>query len=306
MAFAQSPAQFLCTEDHLRKILSKTEGQSPFKKEQKFLPKNNHSPFGNFPQDYKIPKKNPEPEFSLHPTHTASQAPVQGSGFVKRRAGSGGMTSSLKRGKEKPVVNPPRAGAFNRRPIPPSEFRRFYDRGDLPIAISHGSGNKIAWKFPIEQMDYHHYLPIFFDGIREKQDPYRFLAIQGVNDMLENGGNKVLPVIPQLIIPLKTALNTRDADIICVTLKLIQKLVTCADMIGEALVPYYRQILPIFNIFKQRNLNSGDFIEYSQRKRINLGDLIQETLELLETTGGEDAFINIKYMIPTYESCVLN
>jgi hypothetical protein len=29
-------------------------------------------------------------------------------------------------------------------------------------------------------------------------------------------------------------------------------------------------------------------------------------LQLLETHGGEDAFINIKYMIPTYESCVLN
>jgi len=37
-----------------------------------------------------------------------------------------------------------------------------------------------------------------------------------------------------------------------------------------------------------------------------MGDLIQETLELFEQTGGEDAFINIKYMIPTYESCVLN
>jgi hypothetical protein len=37
-----------------------------------------------------------------------------------------------------------------------------------------------------------------------------------------------------------------------------------------------------------------------------LGDLIQQTLELFETHGGEDAFINIKYMIPTYESCVLN
>jgi hypothetical protein len=53
-------------------------------------------------------------------------------------------------------------------------------------------------------------------------------------------------------------------------------------------------------------MNSGDGIDYSQRKRENLGELIQETLELFETTGGEDAFINIKYMIPTYESCVLN
>lgn len=89
-------------------------------------------------------------------------------------------------------------------------------------------------------------------------------------------------------------------------LKIIQKLVLSGEMIGEALVPYYRQILPIFNIFRNNNTSIGDKIEYSQRKRLNLGDLIGETLELLEQTGGEDAFINIKYMIPTYESCVLN
>ena len=34
-------------------------------------------------------------------------------------------------------------------------------------------------------------------------------------------------------------------------------------------------------------------------------DLIMETLELLEKYGGEDAFINIKYMIPTYESSMM-
>ena len=57
---------------------------------------------------------------------------------------------------------------------------------------------------------------------------------------------------------------------------------------------------------------------------MNMGDLIQETLELFEIYGGlfykrffsfiqsltsfhflgRDAFINIKYMIPTYESVV--
>jgi hypothetical protein len=158
----------------------------------------------------------------------------------------------------------------------------------------------------VEQLDYHHYLPIFFDGLREKHDPYRHLAIQGTFEMLEKGGSKVLPVIPQVIIPIKTALNSRDPDVICVMLKMLQKLVSCGDMIGEALVPYYRQILPVLNIFKQRNVNLGDKIDYSQRKRQNMGELIQETLEVFEQTGGEDAFINIKYMIPTYESCVLN
>ena len=89
-------------------------------------------------------------------------------------------------------------------------------------------------------------------------------------------------------------------------MKILQALVMCSDTIGEALVPYYRQILPVMNLFKIKNMNMGDKIDYSQRKGQNLGELIQQTLELFEIHGGEDAFINIKYMIPTYESCVLN
>ena len=72
---------------------------------------------------------------------------------------------------------PPKAGANKKRQIAPSEFRRFYDRGDLPIQIEHGLPNKIAWKIEVNKLDYHHYLPIFFEGMREKQDPYRFLAV---------------------------------------------------------------------------------------------------------------------------------
>lgn len=93
--------------------------------------------------------------------------------------------------------------------------------------------------------------------------------------MLEKGGAKVLPVIPQLIIPIKTALNTRDPEIIAITLKILQALVVCSDTIGEALVPYYRQILPVMNLFKVKNQNMGDKIDYAQRKGQNLGDLIQ-------------------------------
>lgn len=85
----------------------------------------------------------------------------------------------------------------------------------------------------------------------------------------------------------QVALNTRDDDIIAIILKVLQKLVRSGEMIGEALVPYYRQILPIFNIYKNKNLIIGDKIEYGQRKKNVLGDLIQETLELFELTGGE-------------------
>ena len=51
-------------------------------------------------------------------------------------------------------------------------------------------------------------------------------------------------------------------------------------------------------------MNIGDKIDYGQRHNKRIGELIQDTLEILEKHGGEDAYINIKYMIPTYESCM--
>ena len=107
-------------------------------------------------------------------------------------------------------------------------------------------------------------------------------------------------------LPLSRSREQRDSQIICTVLKVLQQMVVSGEMIGEALVPYYRQILPVFNLFRNKNKNLGDGMDYGQQKRKTLGDLITETLEMLEVNGGEDAFINIKYMIPTYESCVLN
>ena len=56
------------------------------------------------------------------------------------------------------------------------------------------------------------------------------------------------------------------------------------------MVPYYRQLLPIFNLYRNHNKNIGDKIDYAQRKKKNLGDLIQETLEIMEMNGGEVQF----------------
>lgn len=206
------------------------------------------------------------------------------------------------------VIEAPSAhSTIPRSPNESTQFRKFYERGDLPIALEHDTkGNKIAWKVEIEKLDYHHYLPLFFDGLKNTKHPHSFFACQGAHDMLEHGGHKVLPVIPQLIIPIREALESRNPDVVCTTLKILQHLITCADLVGEALVPYYRQILPVINIFKNKNINVGDRIDYGQQRRENVGDLINETLELLEKHGGEDAFINIKYMVPTYESCLLN
>ncbi len=43
--------------------------------------------------------------------------------------------------------------------------------------------------------------------------------------------------------------------------------------------------------------NLGDGIDYGQRNYDCLGELISDTLALFEQKGGDDAFINIKYMV---------
>ena len=63
---------------------------------------------------------------------------ARGSAILKKGDGLGGKCSSLLKPKEKPPVQKPRAGAIVRRQIPVSEFRLFYDRGDLPVTIEHG------------------------------------------------------------------------------------------------------------------------------------------------------------------------
>ena len=65
---------------------------------------------------------------------------------------------------------------------------------------------------------------------------------------------------------------------------------------------WHAQLLPILNLYMARNKNLGDAIDYAQREATCLGELVAAALALLERTGGPDAFINIKYMVPTYES----
>ena len=83
----------------------------------------------------------------------------------------------------------------------------FYERNDMPVVVSfEGANRKIEWKVELEMLDYHHYLPIFFEGLREPEDPSKFLADRGCEEMILGGRDKILPVLPQLIIPIKNAL----------------------------------------------------------------------------------------------------
>lgn len=215
-------------------------------------------------------------------------------------------SSYLRKAPKKTSKAPQKRGIYSNQKNFTSDFRIYYDRGDIPIRVHHsGSLNKIKWNIAPNQIDLKHFLPLFVDGLKEKLDPYRFLAILGSFELLEKNSTKdIIECLPLIIMPLKTALNTKDMDVIAIICKFLQKLLNDHPNSGKDLVPYYRQLLPVFNLLKNRNCFLGDKIEYNQRKSLNIGDLINQTLELMEVTGGEDAFINIKYMVPTYESYV--
>jgi hypothetical protein len=77
----------------------------------------------------------------------------------------------------------------------------------MPVVVCFsGASRKIEWKVKIDMLDYHHYLPIFFEGLREQTEPSKFLADRGIDELIIGGPEKLLPVLPQLILPIKYAL----------------------------------------------------------------------------------------------------
>jgi len=48
---------------------------------------------------------------------------------------------------------PPSTDAFRSKSSAPTNFRKFYERGDFPVALEHDTkGNKIAWKVIIDMI----------------------------------------------------------------------------------------------------------------------------------------------------------
>ncbi len=287
-----NPSSQLLNEDALKSIVFRSFQKNWDKMRLKHAAPNKQSPFGDFPKDF-LKKKDEElylMEVEKHKDTTINQ---KHENIQKQTLKSTAFISLTKPTKDKPKLS----GALRPRFITASSFRLHYDRGDLPIQVEHDKGAKIKWKEEaFEDFNYKLFLPIFVDGIREKTDPYRFLAIQGTFDLLDKVKDAVIKVIPDLIPPLKTALNTRDPEIIAIALKVIQKLVLSSELAGDVLVPFYRQLLPIFNMYKNKNSNLGDKFEYSQRKKNVLGDLVQETLEIMEMNGGDVSIIFILRM----------
>lgn len=97
-----SYASTMIVEDHLKKMLASTSNK-PFKAaDNKLLPRNQHSAFGDFPREYLPPKKATVTNVEPIDTHELSIA-AKAISILKKGEGSGGKAVSLAKPKERPT-----------------------------------------------------------------------------------------------------------------------------------------------------------------------------------------------------------
>lgn len=186
---------------------------------------------------------------------------------------------------------------------PPTDFQKYYARGDFPVSVSfNGAIRKLKWLVDPTAIDLGRYLPLFLLGLTETQEPFVFLGEETSLQSIANNGDKLADILPDLVLPIKAALDSSNPTVVVRGLRVLQAMLRVNKKLAEALVPFYKNLLPAFNRSVHRNLHLSDQTEFSQQKRTNVSDLMIETLGLLEAHGGPDAFANIKYMVPIYES----
>ncbi|ETV78124.1 hypothetical protein H257_08328 [Aphanomyces astaci] len=177
-----------------------------------------------------------------------------------------------------------------------SEFRRYFDQNELPMTVETQNGDRnIVWTTPLETLDYTHILPICCSGLQESVEPYPSLAFKATMELLEHGmaDTRVLKSLASIMSHVKAALSTRDKEVVHRVLLVVQQLAVC-DGVGEALGEYYRAILPLCNLLKDKRLGTGD----SMTK-----ELIQDTLEILDAYGKDDAHHQIQHHVPGFQHC---
>lgn len=154
-------------------------------------------------------------------------------------------------------------------------------------------------------------------------EPYQLVAQQGIMNMIHHGGTQqehssgqILACLQEdqimnLVTPIKDNLFTRVPETMKATLLVLKELVRACPMVAESLVPYYRQILHVCNLFISKRINCGDQRDtgevwtFADKQRTDtVSDLILQVLDILNHFGGDDAYVNIKYLVPTYESNV--
>lgn len=170
-----------------------------------------------------------------------------------------------------------------------TNFGYVYSAGGIPCRLNfNGSKMKLQWNIPPTELNYVPVLEICFEGLLETDHPYKFAARECIKEMLsaEHSYEKVLPLLPKLILLLRKALESNIEDIFIEGMEVIKRL---SFLLKEQLNQY------LFLVLQQINRRSFK-LKYKER--------VFNLLRDFEDNGGEEAYKIIKNKIPTYNSMI--
>lgn len=129
-----------------------------------------------------------------------------------------------------------------------SPFLRAFTSGRIPCRLVHGSvRNRLAWNTSIDDLDYNPVLVLLAEGLRETAHPLPFISRQGFAELLGNvnARPKVVPLVSQLINPIKLALSSSDDDVFEGALNALTQLST---VVGSELDKHLKTYLSIVSL----------------------------------------------------------
>ncbi len=207
----------------------------------------------------------------------------------------------------RPSIPAPVAGGLTPQHVPvPANYVAARDDGSLPVRMAGADANgaaSVRWAVPIESVDVGAVLPLLVDGLRDDTDVGRFVAAQGACELADAAACRgaLLPHVPALVEPLRSALSTRQPHILCAALRLLARLVRI-DAVGLAFRPYFgkllAQVAPL--LLRRATFPSGDGFDHATDRAISPDDLAAALLPLLEAHGGPGAGAEIRRTIPSY------
>ena len=189
-------------------------------------------------------------------------------------------------------------------PVSRGSFAR--DAGNLPIRVKH--------------LDFGYYLPLFVEGLSEKEAPYDYVAVQATRDLIAVGGRdcRLFTLLPVVVSKVRVLLKSEDPVVFHRGLEVVRLLMTCdaetaepgfENMMGVAMcTKFFKQLVPALNmgIANAKLSKAVDRVKPEAHLRFPGTGVtgIMGCLQIMEKHGGPGAFLKIKPLMPDYSSCV--
>ena len=115
-----------------------------------------------------------------------------------------------------------------------SNFRKLYDRGELPVRMVYprDEARSVGWLVEdILKLDLKFYLPLFLSALDDPDEPFGFLALEAAMDVLEVAApaKRLFTLGAYIAKPLKLALRSADRTAPNRAIAFLVKYATCCD-----------------------------------------------------------------------------